>query len=119
MIRILLVSVALLILVLLGPAMAGMQHRMGGQMPMGTQPEAQEQSSSPHSMMGRGMMGQGMMGMMCPMMAMMMDPSGMGMMGGQAMDPKAVGRMLQLRGDLLKAMGEVLYKHGKGLEEAH
>jgi hypothetical protein len=64
------------------------------------------------------MMGQGMMGMMCPMMAMM-DPSGMGMMGGQPMDPKTVGRMLQLRGDMLKAVGEVLYKHGKALEETH
>jgi hypothetical protein len=70
-------------------------------------------------MMGRGMMGQGMLGIMCPMMAMMMDPSGMGMMGGQQMDPKAVGRLLQLRGAMLKAMGEVLLKHGKAMEEAH
>jgi hypothetical protein len=53
------------------------------------------------------------------MMAMMMDPSGMGMMGGQQMDPKAVGRLLQLRGAMLKAMGEVLLKHGKAMEEAH
>jgi hypothetical protein len=119
MTRVLLVSVSLLTVILLGPAMAGVQHRMGGQMPMGTQPETQEPSSSQQSMMGRGMMGQGMMEMMRPMMAMMMDPSGMGMMGGQPMDPKAVGRMLQPREDMLKAMGEVRYKHGKALEEAH
>jgi hypothetical protein len=119
MTRILLVSVSLITVILLGPAMAGMQHRMGGQMPMGSQSETQEPSSGQPPIMGHGMMGQGMMGMMCPMMAVMMDPSGMGMMGGQQMDPKAAGRMLQLRGDMLKAMGEVLLKHGKAMEEAH
>lgn len=102
--------------------MAGMQHRMGGQMPMGSQAETQEPSSGQHQMMGRGMMGQGMMGhgmmgMMCPMMAMMLDPAGTASAGGQPMDPKAVGRLLQLRGDMLKAMGEVLLKHGKAMEE--
>jgi hypothetical protein len=111
MIRILIVSISPLTVVLLGPAVAGMQHRMGGQVPMGTQPETQEPSSSQHSMMVRGMMGQGMMAMM--------HPSGVGMMSGQSMDPKTVGRMLQLRADMLKAVGEVLYKHGKELEEAH
>jgi hypothetical protein len=84
---------------------------MGGQMqmPMGGQGE-QEPST-----MGRGMM--------CPMMGGMMggqmDPSGMmgmmGIMGGQ-MDPKAMARMLELRGDLLKAMGEVMLKHAKAME---
>jgi len=52
------------------------------------------------------MMGGGM-GMMCPMM--------MGMMGGQQ-DPKLTGRMLQLHGEMMKAMGDVLMKHGKALE---
>jgi hypothetical protein len=33
-------------------------------------------------------------------------------------DPKMMARMLQLRGDMLKAMGEVLLKHGKAMEEA-
>jgi hypothetical protein len=59
------------------------------------------------------MMDRGMMAMMCPMMAMM-DPAGM-MSSGQ-MDPKAMARMLELRGDLLKAMGEVMLKHAKAME---
>jgi hypothetical protein len=32
------------------------------------------------------------------------------------MDPKVM-RMLQLRGEMLKAMGEVMLKHGKALRE--
>jgi hypothetical protein len=44
-----------------------------------------------------------------------MDP--LGMMGADQMDPKTMGRMLQLRGDMLKAVGEVLLKHGKAMEE--
>jgi hypothetical protein len=48
-----------------------------------------------------------MMGM--PMMQQMM---------GGAMDPKARGRMLQMRGEMMKAMGEILLKHGKMMEEA-
>jgi hypothetical protein len=102
--RTMIVGACLLVLVLIGSPLV-----MGGQMPMGGQGE-QEPST-----MGRGMM--------CPMMGGMMggqmDPSGMtgmmSMMGGQ-MDPKAMARMLELRGDLLKAMGEVMLKHAKALE---
>jgi hypothetical protein len=98
------VGACLLVLVLMGSPLV-----MGGQMPMGNQGE-QEPST-----MGRGMM--------CPMMGGMMggqtDPSGMmgmvNMMGGQT-DPKAMARMLALRGDLLKAMGEVMLKHAKAME---
>jgi hypothetical protein len=56
-------------------------------------------------MMGQSMMGMGM---------------GPGMMGGMmAMsDPKAQARMLKLRGDMMKAMGEVLLKHAQELEQA-
>jgi hypothetical protein len=123
MTRILLVSVSLIALIIVGPAMAGMQHRMGSEMPMESQAEPQESSPGQHQMMRGGMMGQGMMGhgmmrMMCPMMAMMMDPTGTGMMGRQPADPKAVGRLLQLRGDMLKAVGEVLLKYGKAMEDA-
>jgi hypothetical protein len=31
------------------------------------------------------------------------------------MDPKAMARMLELRGDLLKALGEVMLKHAKAM----
>jgi hypothetical protein len=33
-------------------------------------------------------------------------------------DPKTTAQMLQLRGELMKAVGEVLIKHGKALESA-
>jgi hypothetical protein len=100
------VSVCLLVLVLSGASII-----MGGQMPMGGQGEQDQ------PMMGRGMM--------CPMMGGMMggqmDPSGMmgimSMMGGGQMDPKAMARMLQLRGDMLKAMGDVLLKHSQAMRE--
>jgi hypothetical protein len=41
----------------------------------------------------------------------------MGMMGGGHMDPKAMGRMLELRGELLKAMGDVMIKHGQAMSQ--
>jgi hypothetical protein len=104
------IGVGLLVLVLIGSPLV-----MGGQMPMRAQGGQQEQPSGQQPMMGRGMMG-----MMCPMMGGQMDPSGMvsmmGMMGGGEMDPKAMARMLELRGDLLKAMGEVMLKHAKAME---
>jgi hypothetical protein len=111
--RSLMMGASLVVLILMGALTV-----MGGQMPMGSQGGAQEPSSEQPSMMGRGMMG-----MMCPMMGGMMggqmDPSGMmgmmSMMGGQT-DPKATARMLELRGDLLKAMGEVMLKHAKAME---
>ena len=54
---------------------------------------------------------------MCPMMGGMMGGGGMasgmmGMMGGQAESP----RMLQMRGEMLKAMGEIMMKYGKMTE---
>lgn len=56
-----------------------------------------------------------MMPTMHEMMDPMMSPFGMGMKGmmGAPHDPKAVGRMLQMRGDVLKAVGEVLLKYGR------
>ena len=64
------------------------QHMQGGMCPM----------------MSGGMMGGGMMqgGMM---------PGMMGMMGGQG-DP----RMMQMRGEMMKAMGDIMMKYGKMME---
>ena len=105
--RTLMMGASLVVLVLMGVATV-----LGGEMPMGSQGGAQESSAGPSSMMGRGMMG-----MMCPMMGSQMDPMGMmAMMGGGQMDPKAMARILELRGDLLKAMGEVMLKHAKAME---
>jgi hypothetical protein len=65
-------------------------------------------------MMGHEMMG----GMMCPMMGPGMMGGGFGMSGMMAMsDPKAMARMLRLRGDMMKAMGDVMLKHAQALEQ--
>ncbi len=52
---------------------------------------------------------QPMQGGMCPMMGGMM-----GMMGGQSDSP----RMMQMRGEMMKAMGDILLKYGKMMEGA-
>ena len=79
--------------------------------------QAEKKETAPSGqmgMMGRGgMMGQGgmmkpgmmqgMMGMSCPMM---------GMMGGQAMDPKMQGEMMVLKGQMMKNMAEMMSKQG-------
>jgi hypothetical protein len=110
--RMMIIGVSLMVLLLMGSGAV-----MGGQMPMGAQSGQQEQPSGQQPMMGGGMMG-----MMCPMMGGMMggqmDPSGMmAMMSAGQMDPKAMARMLELRGDLLKAMGEVMLRHAKSIAE--
>ena len=56
-----------------------------------------------------GMMGGGMCGMMGGMGSMMGGTTG----GGS--DPQTLARMLQLRGEIMKAVGEVLIKHGQTL----
>jgi hypothetical protein len=43
---------------------------------------------------------------------------GMGPMMGAQSDPQALSRMLQLRGEIMKAVGDVLIKHGQALEAA-
>jgi len=125
---------SLVALILIGLADGTAQAQVGWQMPMMGQIGQQDQPAGQPPMMGGGMMGQGMMGMpmMGPMMGggMGMMPHMMGgrmgsygmgmgrMMGSGQMDPKVMGRMLQLRGEILKAIGEVMVKHGKAMEEA-
>ena len=114
----------------------GQQSPPSGQ----TQPPAERPARPPARgprTMGPGMMEHhDMMEMMCPMMMGMMmgrmNPGGggrgmpgSGMMGmgdgmGQGMnpsDPKAMARMLRFRGDMLKAMGEVMLKHAQDFEQ--
>lgn len=108
---------------LIGSTAVAAEHQMAGQTPMGCQAGQPGQAGGERPMMGRGMMGQGGMGMTCPMMGCQMDPSGMGMMGmmggmgGGKMDPKAMGRMLEMRGEMMKAIGEVLLKYGRSMAE--
>ena len=62
-----------------------------------------------------GAMGELRDGTMMPMMDMcrqMMAGSMMGMSGDQKMDPKMMAHMLEMRGEMMKAMGEVMMKHG-------
>jgi len=102
-------------------------------------PKVPAQRAPQHQMGDQGMMEHHrMMEMMCPMMmgmmmGNMMGQSGMargmrgpgimggGMLGMSAMgspsDPKAMARMLKLRGDMMKAMSEVLLKHAQELEQ--
>lgn len=97
-----------LVLALAAPAAA---QQPGPQPGMPRDPGGQAQQMPMH---GGGMMGGGMM--MCPMMGgMMSGMMGGGMMGGQT-DPKTMGRMLQMRGEMMKAVADVLIKHGKALE---
>ena len=92
--------VAVVIVLLSGVALAqqppaqpkpepGHQHMHGGMCPM---------MSGGGMMGGAGMMGGGMMGMM----------------GGQSDSP----RMMQMRGEMMKAIGEVMMKYGKAMEGA-
>ena len=112
-------------LFLAGSTLIAAQQQMGERMPMGG-PSSQTEQPMGHpprmepGTMGQGMMEMPMMGMMCPMMGRgRMGMGGMmGMMGGGQADPKAMGRMLQVRGDILRAIGEVLIKHGKAMEGA-
>jgi hypothetical protein len=60
-----------------------------------------------------------MQGGMCPMMGGMMGGGMMGggmmgMMGGQGDSP----RIMQMRGEMMRAMGEVMMKYGKMMEGA-
>ena len=56
-----------------------------------------------HQMMMSHMMGGGMMGM-----------------GGEAqkMDPKTMAQMLEMRGEMMKAMGDIMMKHAKKMQSA-
>jgi hypothetical protein len=59
----------------------------------------------------------GMGGMMCPMMGGMQRPGMMGMGGMNPSEPKAMARALRLRGDIMKAVGEVMLRHAQALEQ--
>lgn len=123
------ITIAALLLVLAGPALA---QQSSPRPPAGAQPQAPS-PSAPHTgpgmggmhggggmpggMMGmggmHGMMGgstQGMGGMCMPMMMGMQ-----GMMDAQA-DPKTRGLMLQMHGEMMKAVGDVMLKYGKQFE---
>lgn len=106
---------SVMVAILLVSAMPGFaQSQPSGQMPMGTPGGQQPPSQQPIM----GMMGQGQMPMMmCPMMGDLGMTGGpmIGMGGNQ--DPKAMGRLLEMRGEMMKAMGDILQKHGKAMQQ--
>jgi hypothetical protein len=65
-------------------------------------------------MSGPSTMGPGMMGGHSMMGPGMMGP---GMMAGQPTDPKAMAQMLEMRGEMMKAMGDIMLKHAKQMQE--
>lgn len=118
--RIGMVMIAVVVFLATSAASAQMQHPASpspGQAPQGSASQ-QPMMGMTHPMMGQGTMGQGMM---CPMMGMTRGGGmeGMGMMGGMPnmSDPKGAARMLKLRGDMMKAMGEVMLKHAQAMEQ--
>jgi hypothetical protein len=93
---------------LLALVFTGAVAALGGQMPMGGPGGEGEKPSGPSPVRG----------MMCPVTGSDMEPMGMmAMMAGGQMDPKAMGRMLELRGEILKAIGDVLVKHGQAMRK--
>jgi hypothetical protein len=133
----------MIVTVMAGCVVLAMVSGAGAQTPSTTPGQSQSSGSSETSghqshspttdsgmtgqhMMGQGMMGHEMMGqgMMCPMMGQQMMGMGIGMgprmMGGMmnTSDPKAMAQMLKLRGDILKAIGEVMVKHAQEMEQA-
>jgi hypothetical protein len=59
--------------------------------------------------------GSGAMPMMDMCRQMMAGPM-MGMSGDQKMDPKMTAHMLEMRGEMMRAMGEIMMKHGKMMQ---
>jgi hypothetical protein len=102
----------LLMGLLMGLAASTAHAQMCGGGSMESQAGASMQAPGQMPMMG-------MMGMMSGTASRMggpMDPMGMmGMKGEGQMDPKTRGQMLQMRGEMLKAMGDIMIKHGQAL----
>lgn len=107
------VASALFAVVVVSPVSAQQPDASHGQ----HHPEAQAgTSTTPPPAPTPGMKGAGM-----PMMdmcrQMMGDMMGMPMMGGAApADPKEKADMLQMRGEMMKAMGDIMMKHARRMQ---
>jgi hypothetical protein len=111
MLRVRIVACALTLLVALvtGGALAqpqgpppGQQHGPPGGMGMGG-------AGRGMGMLGGAMMGGGMMGGHAGVCAHLIGAP-------MPAEPRAMGRMLQLCGEMLRSMGEIMMKHGKQME---
>jgi hypothetical protein len=85
-----------------------------GPAPGAAQPRADVPAAPP------GAPGPGMMSGAMPMMDMcrqMMGGMGMPMMGGAPpADPKERAAMMEMRGEMMKAMGDIMVKHGRRMQ---
>lgn len=124
------VVVAVLVLLSGAPVSAQQPGPHGGDKPPAdaAQPmEADQQGASPHMMhmmqmcrqmmghsgpMGGGMMGGGMMG------GGMMGGGMMGRMPMMSGDPKHQAEMMAMRGEMMKAMGEIMIKYAERMRPA-
>jgi hypothetical protein len=105
-----------LLVVVLGASSAFAQGLAPGQGPGGgSAPPAMmgHDRAMPHAGMHGGGMHHAMLGGPCPMMHEGMAGGAMGPPAG----PKAQARMLRMRGDMMKAMGEVMLKHAEEMEK--
>jgi hypothetical protein len=93
------------------PASPADPHHPQGQAPAQAPPAGQS-SPDPAAPMG-GMMP--MMEMCREMMSGGMTGRGM-MGGGQPMDPKTMSQMMEMRGEMMKAMGDIMLKHAKRMQ---
>ncbi len=124
---------ACLLTVMLGVPPTSAEHEHPG---AATPTESQARPPEPGGQrpMGHGMMGEA--GMQCPKMAPMhmsmmhrmmhqamggqTDPATIGMaeaMAGGSMDTPTMAHMLQMRGEILKAIGEIMLRHGQAMAE--
>jgi len=105
--KVVLTAVALLASVL-GTATYAQQGGMGSQMPK-TEPPTTSETPMPGGMCAMCSSG------MCPMMGGMQGGTMpmMGMMQGSQSDSP---RIVQMRGEMMKAMGEIMMKYGKMME---
>jgi hypothetical protein len=114
------VVVAVLVLLSGAPVSAQQPGPPGGDKPPvdAAQPmEADQQGASPH-MMHMMQMCRQMMGHSGPMGGGMMGGGMMGRMPMMSGDPKHQAEMMAMRGEMMKAMGEIMIKHAERMRPA-
>ena len=109
------------------PALAQHQEEAAPAAPPGAagQPTAEMACRAMMARMAGGAMARMMGGgphsaMMQAMMGGQTDPASIGMteaMGAGNMDARTMGHMLEMRGEMLRAIGDIMIKHGKEMME--
>jgi hypothetical protein len=111
--------IGLIVLAMAVPVSAQQPAATGDPAETPTPPAAHTESMMPMHMCremmmsGQSTMGPGVMGGHSMMGAGMMAP---GMMAGQSTDPKTMAQMMEMRGEMMKAMGDIMLKHAKQMQ---